>query len=238
MAFSVFLAAPGPHPQHWGNCFALMQHPPELGAVYVHPHVSSLLPHGFNRLWAQALNLRKERGLTHFAMLHTDIVPPVGWLWTLLQEQQAYGVDVLSCVVPLKDERGVTSTALYGGEGKLQRLTMAEVMQLPVTFMATDAKGLMARACLLVNTGCWVCDFTQPWVEQMSFRFQDAIVRQAEGVFEAQTFSEDWDFSLKCASRGVSVAATRVVPLAHMDGQTAYRNDHAWGTWQTDEGGA
>ena len=36
---------------------------------------SSLLTHGFNKMWCAALTLRKEHGLTHFGMINDDIGP-------------------------------------------------------------------------------------------------------------------------------------------------------------------
>jgi hypothetical protein len=232
---SVFLACPGPAPSTWETCQALME-PLRAGRVYMQPHVSSLLPLAFNTLWADALNKRQELGLTHFAMLHTDVAPQRDWLEVLLAEQQRRGVDVLSCVIPIKDERGLTSTAvLREGQPQVQRLTMHEVMGLSPTFGLAEI-GIEGAQGLLVNTGCWVCDFTQPWVEAVWFRFHDGIVRHPDGRFEARNFPEDWNMSLHFLQHKLRVAATRVVSLGHMDGQTAYRNDHAWGTWQTDQG--
>jgi hypothetical protein len=230
---AVFLACPGPAPSTWETCQALVE-PLTAGRVYMQPHVSSLLPLAFNTLWVDALNKRQELGLTHFAMLHTDVAPQRDWLEVLLAEQRRCGVDVLSCVVPIKDERGLTSTAILNN-GVVMRLTMAEVMPLPHTF-TREHVSRDGRAVLLINTGCWVCDFTKPWVEEMVFHFADTIVQLPDGTFQAQTMPEDWNFSIECAQRKVRVAATRVVSLGHMDGQTAYRNDHAWGTWQTDQG--
>ena len=43
----------------------------------------SLLALMFNLLWCKALNRRRE-GVTHFAMHHSDIQAPAGWVDTLL----------------------------------------------------------------------------------------------------------------------------------------------------------
>jgi hypothetical protein len=79
-----------------------------------------------------------------------------------------------------------------------------------------------------------VCDFTQPWVEQVCWRFVDTLVRDAEGTFHARTLSEDWDMAQQWAALGLRVAATRVVRLTH-HGAQAYDNHTAWGTWTRDE---
>src|SRR5262245_29113674 len=79
--------------------------------VLVQPQSFSILPHNFNILWCDALNRREELGLTHFAMTHSDVAAGQYWLDTLIAEQQATGVDILSTVIPIKNERGITSTA-------------------------------------------------------------------------------------------------------------------------------
>lgn len=203
--------------------------------VHLVPHSMSLLTFNFNRLWAEALNKRQELGLTHFAMLHSDVVPCHGWLDLLIAEQQRVGVDVLSVVIPIKDERGLTSTGLFFPETKqVERLTMTEVHALPPTF---GHKGVIKHGgLLLVNTGCWVCDFTQPWVEDVHFWVTDTIVRAPDGTFQAQNMPEDWNFSLWCHGHQVSLAATRAVAVEH-HGLAEYSNQTVWGTWQTDQEG-
>jgi hypothetical protein len=147
----------------------------------------SLLCKGFNELWTLALNNQAELGFTHFAMLHSDIVPEDGWLDLLVDEQQRTGADVVSCVSPLKSGEGLTSTAIDGdGEWNLsRRLTMREVMKLPETFGVEDcgvpdcspsSPHWNPNRRLLVNTGCWIADLSKPWVRQFHFRTEDRIV--------------------------------------------------------------
>src|SRR5262245_17498739 len=75
----------------------------------------SLLASNFNRIWCYALNLvhHGER-VDYFAMLHDDIDPEKYWLDKLIDELEAQELDLLSVVVPIKDRRGMTSTALAG----------------------------------------------------------------------------------------------------------------------------
>ena len=229
----VFLACPRYGPVAFEAVLAATQATQEHD-VALWSHEDSRLPYCFNKLWCGALNTRATHHWTHFAMLHSDVIPEHGWLDMLIAEQQRVGVQVLAAVIPIKDERGLTSTGVWDVSRGVIRLTMTEVFELPTTFTRADV--LCQDMPLVVNTGCWVCDFTQPWVEQVRFHFSDQIVHVPDGSFEARTLSEDWNFSLQLASLGVSVAATRVVPLTHA-GSWSFRNDHAWGNWKHDEGG-
>lgn len=199
--------------------------------VRLRPGSTSLLPHCFNRLWCSALNDRAS-GLTHWAMLHDDVWPADGWLDVLLAEFETTRADVLSVVVPMKDERGLTSTAVRNREtGLVRRLTLAEVQKLPETFDAAGA-GFPDHD-LLVNTGCWICRLDVPWVEKVCFRELDDIHKDAAGRFHAVCLSEDWGFSLDCAKWGLKVLATRKVPVKHV-GAYGFPSWGEWGTWETD----
>src|SRR5215471_7104271 len=44
----------------------------------------------------------------YFAMLHSDIEPQPGWLDILYEEMQAMEADVISAVVPIKNDQGTT----------------------------------------------------------------------------------------------------------------------------------
>lgn len=204
---------------------------PSFGAceVFRLHNQTSLLNHCFNNLWATALNMR-QADLTHFAMIHSDIAPPMGWLDQLIEEQQRVGADILSAVVPIKDAHGLTSTAVgMGDPWRRRRLSMKEVYGLPETFNANDVGGP-----LLVNTGLWVCDFTKPWVEDFHFECRDRIRRRSDGEFVSEVIPEDWLASQRWNELGLSVWATRKVLVRH-DGEGAYENGHAWGLWDRDE---
>jgi hypothetical protein len=112
-------------------------------AVYPEERESSLLAHGFNMLWTHALARRRSHGITHFLMLHADVLPAdADWVSQLHGEMERVGATILSAVIPMKGRRGLTSTALEGPP--FRRLTMTEIMARPETF--TDPG-------LLVNTG-------------------------------------------------------------------------------------
>lgn len=195
----------------------------------------SLLANVFNSLWCDALNSRENDRLTHFAMLHSDVCPEPGWLDILVREQEGTGADVLSVVIPIKDGRGVTSTAVDNPDNPwepLRRITLREAYQLPETFNADDAGHPGHR--LLVNTGCWICRLDRPWCENVLFTVQDRISQSYAGRFSPQVISEDWNFSRQVQDAGGRVLATRKVRVIHR-GVASYANDRPWGTWERDE---
>jgi SAM-dependent methyltransferase len=220
---------------------------PEKGGCRVR-HLApsgSILTANFNRAWAHALNHRKMYGVTHFAMLHSDVCPEPFWLDKLLAELTRLDADVVSAVVPIKTKHGLTSTAVGTDNTYLsRRLTLREAHQLPETFDHTDvAFHLGVKGPLLINTGCWVADLSKPWCDECDergvlkwcFNVRDRIVRDpATGDFEGQSYSEDWQFGEYLHSIGAKVYATRKVRLDHA-GAAGYANDRPWGEWETDE---
>lgn len=198
---------------------------------------TSLLAHSFNHHWANALNFQKEgQPITHFAMLHSDIVPDPWWLDTLIEDMQGEEyADVVAAVVPIKDALGLTSTAIDDADDHFaitRRLTMKEVYRLPPVFGSYDC-GYPERA-LLVNTGCWICDFTKPWRERVKFTIHDALVKSKQtGFWEVKVCPEDWNFSRQLHRMGCRVLATRRVGLSHM-GTIPFSNREAWGLWEYD----
>lgn len=193
----------------------------------------------FNDLWRGALNSRGY-GWTDFAMCHIDVQPLGFWIDGLVRERISSGADLLSAVLPIKDPRGLTSTALHRPEdGMMRRLTMHELWsKIPdITFdgpMAAKALGLEGEWELLASSGLWICDFTKPWVEQVWFEDADRIVFNPEnGLFETSWVSEDWVFSSMLLSLGLKVMATKAVPAVHW-GRIDFGNFRAWGTEKTD----
>lgn len=190
---------------------------------------TSLLTWTFNTLWAGSLNLRRQRPFRYVAMTHDDVVPDMFWLDTLVDELEATGADMMSAVVPIKDDRGITSTGVddTGTDWSPRRLTMAEVMQLPETFGDKDVGGD-----LLLNTGLWVARFDREWNDQVLFRQQDRIIQLDTGEYMPQTKPEDWDFSRQLRALGCKLMATRKVGLYHE--RPEFTNRRVWGRWKTD----
>lgn len=232
MEQSVFLAVP-----HNGTlspeAIPGLSQPTIRGSLRYGISKASVLTRNFNELWCDALNMRERAKLTHFAMHHSDIEAPQGWLDVLIDEAERVGADILSAVVPLKDNRGLTSTAVMNETDAVQRLTLTEVRKLPPTFSA--ATFLQPGLRLLVNTGLWVCRFTGTWVEEVQFENIDGIIRGDDGVFRTTSLSEDWNFSRWASERGLKVFATRVVPVTHY-GVHGFASDGPAGEWATDRG--
>jgi predicted O-methyltransferase YrrM len=191
----------------------------------------SFLTRCFNDLWCTALNER-QRGVTHFAMIHADIVPDQhDWLDILLGELIRLDADVVSAVAPIKSEHGWTSTAVEvvpGDPWFRRRLTMAEVYDLPETFGAADV-----GSPLLLNTGLWVCRLDRPWCEQVCFDVGNRIYKHPTDGWKAQDVSEDWLFSAALNGMGCKLYATRKVTLNH-EGGRSYPTDRPWGTVETE----
>lgn len=194
----------------------------------------SLLALGFNRLWCQALNERKERGWTHFAMHHADIQAQPRWLDILHEEMERTRADVISTIIPIKDNRGLTSTGVREPQsGRIRRFTMRELQQLPQTFAAKETR--FPDQWLMVNTGLWLAKLTDPWCEEVCFNILDVTFKDENGRFTAQSLPEDWNFSGWCARKGLKVCATRAVLVGH-HGRACYGNDSSWGDWDIDKG--
>lgn len=190
----------------------------------------SWLTKNFNSLYARALNMRVERGITHFCLLHDDIsVNDPWWLDRMLDLMAEHHADVLSVVVPIKNGSGITSTALdevVGPDRHIRRLTLHEVFnQFPATF--THEK-------LLLNTGVMLVDVRRTWADLAWFDFMDKIVREDSGVFRAVGLPEDWGFSRKAAALGARLFATREIKVTH-HGRGAFGNHGPWGALKTDQ---
>lgn len=221
----------------------------------------SLLNLSFNTLWAKALN-NPER-ITHFAMCHDDILPEALWVERLINEMEARELDILSTVIPIKDNRGLTSTGIKDlATGDLRRICMRELFgekaKLPQTFTRKEVKEagieLHGFECLVVNTGLWVCRFDRSWVETFpGFTCYDEIRRQPAdpSKWEAVCLPEDWAFSEWATRNNLRVGATTLVKAWHLekpadavviaaDGTSeqvkAWKNFDAWGEWEFDQG--
>ena len=212
---------------------------------------TSVLTQAFNAPWCIALNLRKTNRISYWSMLHADIEPEFGYLDILVREQQRLGCDVLSAVIPMKVPSGLTSTAVGDSSWTLdfvadaiekpRRLSMHEIYKLPRSFDVKDVcrtfpevKESIAHPFLMVNTGCFICDFSKPWVEEITFRFLNNNYKDDAGIWHTACRSEDYDFSFQAHRLGLSVYATTLVSLNH-HGDCAYPNHQAWGLQQTDD---
>lgn len=192
----------------------------------------SCLPYNFNVLFAAALNARKTHGITHFVMLHADVVPEAGWLDKIVDLANTHQADVLSVIIPIKNNKGITSTAFdvyppengFNATARPKRLTMHEAFtKHPPTF--TDDK-------LVVNTGCMIIDLRKDWVENACFKFQDWFSK-IDGVISPVNIPEDWMFSREAKLAGAKLFATREISVKHF-GSMFFPNTSGWGTVQED----
>ena len=182
--------------------------------------VSSLLTFAFNQCWAAALTARASLGATHFLLLHGDVLPTSpDWLTNLALEMHFNPeMQILSVAVPVKSDHGRVSCALEKPDNQWDPhgLTATDLQARPVTWTEPG---------LLVNSGMLLVDIRRPWVEQVCFTIEDRIVER-EGVWRAEVFSEDWNFSRQAARLGVASWVTRRVSVVHM-------GVHGWSSsWQ------
>jgi hypothetical protein len=183
---------------------------------------SSVLPHAFNDLFAAALDCRDRGEVTHFAMAHADICARPGWLDTLYCEMWYHDAACVSAVVPLKDHRGRTSTAvgLEADPWAARCLTMADRDRLPPTF----GPGAVCKPgeVLLVNTGLMLLDLRWPGWDDFAFQFHTRITRTPAGR-RADHRSEDWEMSHYLHRHKAHYLATWKPKLDH-EGSKKYPN--------------
>lgn len=187
---------------------------------------SSALTRNFNMLLLQCRQSNPHP--THFGLHHSDIVAQPGWLDILMGEMAKYDADVVSTVMPIKDERGFTTTGAFSDDfTKIKRFTMREIEALPETFTAPNGRALA------VNTGLFVMRTDRPWFERLAFRFEDEIVERG-GQQMVLCRSEDWLMSEFLAREGARVWATRKVKAYHV-GQFAFPNQGGHGTEESED---
>ena len=202
---------------------------------------SSLLATNFNRVWCTAHNWNAEhpnQKIKWFFLLHGDIVPEDNWVDKMIELAERHQTDLLSVVVPFKDQSGLTSTALGTDDpyNITSRLTMQQVMQLPPTFGQADVCKLFSintlpLPVLLVNSGCIIVNMQAPRATELYFTINDQVRTDKQGKLYPVTEPEDWFFSRMVHEFGGKVMATREVTVAHI-GTRQYMNNQVWGaTW-------
>lgn len=183
---------------------------------------TSLLANSFNQDWAMALALAARGQVTHFCMLHADVVPEPGWLGKLLEEMERTEAQVLSAVVRIKSEDGSVSVAVDEGDAwEPRRLTCQDLCELPETFSIDDCG--KPGDVLLVNTGCLLVDLRGGWAHETDddgclktyFTISDRIRPIDGGKYLVSVRPEDWNFSRMAAASGARVMATTCVTTSH-----------------------
>ncbi len=190
-----------------------------------------------NAVLIQALEAYEQDKLDWLLIWHSDIVPEPWFLDKMLDIAEEKKADLLAAVVPIKDEKGLTSTALdepvgeVPQEWRVRRLTMSEVLgKEPVNGQKLEKTFTLPN--LLLNTGLLLIRMSAPFVDKIRFHFDDQIIR-VNGRRRAVVMPEDWNFSRDARKLGcTSIWATTEVRLEHK-GQATYPNYQAWG-WKTD----
>jgi hypothetical protein len=226
---SVFLAVPHYSTVVAGSLESLIQ-ASRKHTIHLQTAGGSLLAYVFNILWCNALN--KQPRPDYFAMHHSDIHAEPGWLDIMIDELEKRQADILSTVVPIKDNRGLTSTGYLDtrNDGRITRYTMKQIMAKDPSFTFSTDSNLT----LLVNTGLMLVDFRKPWVEEFRFNIQDNIKRKPDGKFYPEVLPEDWNMSVWARERKLNVWATRKARVLH-HGPAAFTNDKPWGEFDRDK---
>lgn len=226
--YQIYLAVPGKH-FCWGTTTGVVN---STRNHIVRPFNGGLGFSGvvdFNWCWVDAMNLLESGEITHFAMLHGDIEPDPTqrWIDILLEEMEAHSATLVSTHLPIKDQRGLTSSGVCDPAvkwgGAYRRFTQKEILhELPETFNNVLA-GYPDKP-LLHNTGCWIADLRKPVFRELNtdgslktfFQFPERIVRDKKGKWSHEQESEDWYFSRDLWERGVrDTWITRRVRLTH-----------------------
>lgn len=216
---------------------------------------NSSLTHNFNMLWYHCLNDRERYGFTHFLMLHSDIAPHGYWLDEMMDVMNERDWDVVSVVSPIKDGRGLTSTAFDTNRWRPRRITMAELERMPDSFDNADLLELDGggrakwksgvplygpTGILLPNTGLMLVRFdrSRTWLDKVCFEFRNRIVREAmdDGniTYVPDFEPEDWRFGRFLHQHGVRYGITKKVKLTHC-GTFNFLNHTVWGEFGEDK---
>ena len=201
--------------------------------------------------WDEAAGMVGPGPLTDWIMVHSDVAPialdskPMRWIQDAVEERRRAKADVLSAVIPLKDDSGKTSTAVMNWQTKNMRpLCLEECLppNVPETFsIASLAHGnedvrRNGGDCLLINTGYWIADLAGAWTRRICFRIYDTIIMGDDGYDEAQAVGEDYLFSMDLYRLGLRVCATTKFTCNHA-GTWKWPNYVAYGKGERDKWG-
>jgi len=225
MENNVFIAVPTHNGDIRGEVAAsVLQASTQSKIAYCHQKLSNLT-RNFNSLLCMALN---GKIFSHFCMIHGDVITrDAGWLGKMLAIMQETCADILSVILPIKGQKGLTSTGYCKEETvplTIKRLTMKEVFALPETF---------AHEHLVVNTGLMLINLQAPFMSHVGrglcFRVTDQIVYDKGGKLQTVGSPEDWLWSLDARGLGAKIYATRAIKADHCGGSMMYPNHEPFG---------
>lgn len=182
-------------------------------------HRSGSLVDSFNTLWANARQRRDEGVADYFAMQHADIEPDPWWIDTLLSEMRIRNASVIAAHVAIREhKRRITSTAVGSLDDRWRggrRLSIREIQDLPPTF-GPEAVCRDSNDVLYINTGLWLCDLRESWVDDWVFPQECKIERDPEsGKWRNYLVTEDWEMSRFLHQHHVRYCCTRRVKTKH-----------------------
>lgn len=180
---------------------------------------STMLCESFNLGVASAKNGEAD----YFAMIHSDMVAPDGWLPTLIKAMDAIDADQIHASACIKDERYLTNTAIaYSLDpwSRKRRLSLTEVHSLPDVFTIEDVqKHIDEKAvAILPNPGVMVMRMKQWFYDWEGFSTLSRVRKRPDGKYWTESVSEDYVFGYWAAAQGlkVAVAGPRVCTTAHI----------------------
>jgi hypothetical protein len=178
--------------EHWADYFINFDH--RTG--------QSLLANSFNLGWQGFVNATADPNeanggpYDYFLLIASDVEPNDNFMHLMVEELELHKYAALGCVVAIKDNRGMTSTAVGQISNRwteARKLTMTEVDQLPLTFGVEEClqflewkqgncfEKLLAHPeprwqcdlCLLPNTGCLLIKMADWCWEFPGFEIRD-----------------------------------------------------------------
>lgn len=206
-----------------------------------HVDCPSLLAYGFNQLWCRCLNAGVYE---HFYLHHSDIgVRTKFFVDVMLEDMYKGGFDAIHVPTAIKDDRGITSTAVMDLDNvwsRPRRLTTTELSKLPPVFGLDEMLEVMGpplpnKPCFLPNTGMLLVKLdTWSW-DFPGFHVMDRVKKESvdgKVVAVPQVVPEDWNFGWWMANNKLKVGATKRVANNHYQTRASYPNDQVWGQKQ------
>lgn len=202
----------------------------DLEVSYIPNCKSSLLAHGFNDI---VVTFHTIGEFDYFAMLHADVVGSSGWLNVMVDAMEERELDVLHSVCNIKNDSGLTSTAIAYSDDEwscVRRITLKELKKLPDVFDIDDTRphfGDNAKF-LLPNTGCMLIKAAEWFKDFPGFCVLDRIKRAGD-AWVSEVVPEDWNFGFWCGKNGLKVGGTTRVLTRHI-GEADYCNNGDYGS--------
>lgn len=191
---------------------------------------ASILTYTMNTFLTLALNAQLDgEDITHWGMLHSDVVPDDGFFDIIMEDLLEHDADFMGAIIPIKDRTAITSTG-YLEKGEMwevdRRLVLRDLEKFGMRkqiLMASD----IGPGVLLANTGCCMMRFDQEWRKELLFTVQDRIIMK-DGRYVPQVIPEDWNLCKRLHEMGCKVMVSRQVALSHY-GDNDWSNRSAWG---------